>query len=160
MTRQLLFLDVMASLQILEEPQIRQFFLLTYTPTVKYASCWRKFCSKNCRPPLVIQAHIPHICDVVNGQLATVVTWAGFYMDVVVNLNAKHAIMCRKTVFLRMMRNRHIWVFGNTFTYNSDIFNGTSETMMLKPLNICNHNMWQNHYFCLGFNNFYALCDS
>ena len=37
------------------------------------------------------------IYDVVNGQLASVVV---LYMDVGVDLNAKYAIMCHKTVLL------------------------------------------------------------
>ena len=56
------------------------------------------FCSKNCRSPSVVQAPIPRIYDVVNGQLASVVAWAGLLMDIGVVLNAKYAIMCRKTV--------------------------------------------------------------
>ena len=36
----------------------------------------------------------------MNGQLASVVACASLYMDVGVGLNAKYAIMCRKTVLI------------------------------------------------------------
>ena len=41
-----------------------------------------------------------HIYDVVNDKLASVVAWAELYMDVGVDLNAKYAIKCRKTVLI------------------------------------------------------------
>ena len=59
---------------------------------------WRKYFSKNYRPPPAVHAAIPRIYDVVNGQLALVIAWAGLYMDIGVDLNAKYAIICRKTV--------------------------------------------------------------
>ena len=40
------------------------------------------------------------IYHVVNSHLSSVVAWAGLYMDVGVDLNAKYAIMCRKTVLI------------------------------------------------------------
>ena len=106
---------------------IRQFYLLTYLPGVKCASSLKKILFENCRPRIVVQAAIPRIYDVVNCQLASVLAWSGLYMDVRVYLNAKYATMCPNTVF------------GNTFTYNSDIFRGTSETMMERAFNVCNH---------------------
>ena len=102
---------------------------------------WRKFCSKFDVHRLLfkhIPLSIPRIYDVVNCQLALVAAWAGLYIDV--DLNAKYAVMCRKTVLIpENDENRHIRVFGNTFTYNSDIFSGTSEAVIYRPLNICNH---------------------
>ena len=56
--------------------------------------------SKNCRQPPIVQAPIPRIVGVVNGQLAAVVVRAALYMDVGVDLNAKYALMCRKTVLI------------------------------------------------------------
>ena len=44
--------------------------------------------------------HPSSIYDVVNSQLASVVAWAGLYMDVGGDLNAKYAIMCHKTVLI------------------------------------------------------------
>ena len=48
----------------------------------------------------VVQALIPRIYEIVNGQSSSVVTWAALFMDVGVDLNAKYAIMCRKTVII------------------------------------------------------------
>ena len=56
---------------------------------------WRKFCSKNCRTPPVVQASIPRVYDVVNGQLTSVVAWAGLYVDVCIDLNANYASNCK-----------------------------------------------------------------
>ena len=42
----------------------------------------------------------PRINNVVNGQLASIVASAGLYMDVDVFVNAKYAIMYRKTVLI------------------------------------------------------------
>ena len=64
--------------------------------------------------------------DVMNSQLASVVTLAWLYMDIGVDLNAKYAIMCRKSVLIPEHDD-------------SDIFSGTSETMMDMSFNICNH---------------------
>ena len=47
------------------------------------------FFPKNCHPPPVVQAPIPRIYNVVNGQLASVVAGARLYMDIGVDLNAK-----------------------------------------------------------------------
>ena len=66
---------------------------------------WRKFYSKNYRPPSIVQAPIPRIYHVVIGQLASVVAWAGIYIDVGVDLNEKHAIICRKTVLIPSEEN-------------------------------------------------------
>ena len=58
------------------------------------------------------------------------------YMIVAVDRNAKYVIMCLKKVLISDNdKDRHIRVFGNTFTYNSDIFSGT---MMHRPFNIYN----------------------
>ena len=56
-------------------------------------------------------------------------------------LNAKYAITCRKTVLIPKNDEESTYssVFGNTFTYNGDIFSETSKTMIHRPFNICNH---------------------
>ena len=58
-------------------------------------------------------------------------------MDVDVALNVKYAIMCRKTVLILEddEESTHSG-FGNTFTYNSDIFNGTTKTMIHRAFKI------------------------
>ena len=69
---------------------------------------------------VVVQAPIPHIYDVVNGQLTSVVVWAGLYMDVGVGLNAKYIIMCRKTVLIPK-RRWGIDTFGTSATLSLTI---------------------------------------
>ena len=46
------------------------------------------------------QAPIPRIYDVINGELALVITWAGLYIVVGVDLNVKYATMYSKTVLI------------------------------------------------------------
>ena len=56
------------------EPQIRQFYLLTYPPNVKCASSLQKiFFEKLPHTACSSSTHFTRICDVVNGQLASVV---------------------------------------------------------------------------------------
>ena len=119
----------MTSFPLLEDSQNHKYDNFVYQHTHRLWNVlyrWRKFFSKNYHPP-VIQAPILRIYDIVNGQQASVVASAGFYMDVGVDLNAKYSIMCRKTVLIPYL-----------FTYNSDIFSGMSETMMHQSFNICN----------------------
>ena len=61
-------------------------------------------------------------------------------MDLSVDPNAKYTIMRRKIVLVPENDEdlTHSGL-GNTFTYNENIFSGTSETMMRRPFNICNH---------------------
>ena len=99
---------------------------------------WTKFCSKNCRPSPVVQALIPRIYDVVNDHLNSVVAWAGLYMDVGVDPNAKYALMCLKTVLNPENDEKSTCSGLWHHIHNSDNFSGTSETMMHMPLNICN----------------------
>ena len=82
------------------EPQIQQFYLLIYPPSVKCASSLKKSLFEKLTSHRVVQANIPRIYSVVNGQLASVVAWVGLYMEVGGNLNAKYAIICCKTVLI------------------------------------------------------------
>ena len=77
--------------------------------------------------------------------------------------NANYDIMCRKTVLIPKndKDKDNILVFGNTLTYNSDIFSGTSVTMTHRPFKFF-HNfanwlrslllkhyiwLWQDHHY-------------
>ena len=43
--------------------------------------------------------------DIVNGQMASVVTWAGLYMDIGVDLNAKYA---KESTYSGLRQHFHI----------------------------------------------------
>ena len=72
----------------------------------------------------------------------------GLYMDEGVDLNSKYAIMCRKTVLIPEN--------GEESIDNSDIFSGTSKTIMHRPFDICNHtNLYK---FLHKFDNILLSC--
>ena len=82
------------------ESKIWQFCLLTYPPSVKCTSSPKKILFEKLPSTACCSAPIPRINDVMNGQLTSVIAWAGLYMVVGVDLNAKYGIMCCKTVLI------------------------------------------------------------
>ena len=77
-------------------------------------------------------------------------------MDIGVDLNAKYTIMCRKIVVILIRENDEASTLSSlrqTFTYNSDIFSGTSELMMHSPFNICNRSSFFKflHNFAISY---------
>ena len=90
-----------------------QFCLLTYPPSVKCTSSLKKILfEKLLSIACCSSTHSTYLWR-VNGQLVSAVVWAGLYA-------------VKKSWFLRITKNRHILVFGNTLTYNSALFSGTS----------------------------------
>ena len=72
-----------------------------------------------------------------------VVSWLQLFHDmdfIWIDLNAKYDIMCFKVVNIPANHEELTHSdLRNAFTYNSDIFSGTSKTMMDRSFNICNH---------------------
>ena len=133
-TKQWLFLDVMAYLQLFDGSQNLKYDNFVYQLTHRVWNVlhhWRKFCSKSCRPQPVVQTPSPRIYDVVNGELASVVSWTLY--------DRRCRCKCKIRHNVRKTHTWHIRFFDNSFTFNSDIFSETSETMIHLPFNICNH---------------------
>ena len=68
-------------------------------------------------------------------------------MDIGVDLNGKYAIMSLKTVLIPENDEELTHSgFRQYCTYNSDIFSGTSETIMHSPFNTGNHSSVSSNF--------------
>lgn len=134
----------MASLQLFEDPRSPKCSNFAYESILRVSymhRTWRKFrfekslsCSSSTQ-----SRYLWCICESSAG-FSSCVSWTLYEMKKV-----------RKLQLLRMSIIKNIPIFGCTLTYGSDIWGGTSKTVMHKTFNICNWSSFCNFFHSTNY---------